>query len=145
VSSMLSMSYDRVLWDHCDSPSTIRKSIKIQRSPSMEFDQLHISLPLDSDTAFSEDSISLDLEGIDTASRSSTGRASVGAGEAEWTGDNDTNESRVSKREKHGENLRRMMEAHDTKSCALLSSQVDAPDPYNPGDSERSGILSPTL
>jgi hypothetical protein len=155
VSSMLSMSYDRVLWDHCDSPSTIKKSIQIQRSPSMDFDQLHNSLPLDSDTAFSEeDSMSI---GTDTASRSSTGRASVGAGEAEWTGDNDTNASRVSKREKHGENLRRMMEAHDTRSCALLSSQVDAvteinlvrPDSNNPGDSElntpRSGILYPNL
>jgi hypothetical protein len=95
--------------------------------------------------------------GTDTASRSSTGRASAGAGEAEWTGDNDTNASRVSKREKHGENLRRMMEAHDTRSCALLSSQVDAvteinlvrPDSNNPGDSElntpRSGILYPNL
>ena len=155
VSSMFSNSYDRVLWDNYESPSTVKNVVQIQRSNSIDFNQLSTSLPVpvDSDTALSEESMSLCT---DTASRSSGGKGSSGM-EGEWAGDNDTTASRQSKSEKHAETLRRMMEAHDITSCGILSSQVDGAEETNlvrpgsthPSDPElntsKSGSLSQTM
>jgi hypothetical protein len=148
VSSMFGISYDRLLWDHMDSPTTMNKTIQIQRSPSFEFDKLQSSLPLDSDKALSEDSVSLG-----TSNTSSEGKGSS-VGDADWVGDNDANASRLRASEKHVESLRRMMEEHDANACAPLVSQaggvaetIARPD-SNPSEvelSSRNGILSQNL
>jgi hypothetical protein len=141
VSSMFGMSYDRVLWDHYDSPATATTAIQIQRSPSMEFDKLNTRLALDAETAVSEDSMSLGTN----ASSSSGGKASPVEGEADWFGDNDTNTSQLTKAEKHVETLRSLMEAHDIQVCApQRSSKADAtgdtnltrPDSIRPSESD---------
>ena len=149
VSSLFSMSYDRVLWDQFEPPGTSRKIIQIQRSPSLEFDRPHDNLPLDSDTAFSGDSMSL---GNETGSRSSLGPNSIGTVDGSSIGAETS--SHTSKREKHVERLRRMMEAHDMRSCAPLIPQVERATEMNLvrrdsnylGDSDvtttKSGLLS---
>ena len=122
VSSMFGMSYDRVLWEAGESPSTTKKAIQIQRSPSLEFEPLGTPLPIDSDTVLSEDTISLSSS---RGSKGSSGRLSGGAVE-EMPAENETPSSLVAKREKHIENLRKLMEAHDTRLCTPAAAQVDA-------------------
>jgi hypothetical protein len=145
VSSMFGISYDRLLWDHIDSPTTLNKTIQIQRSPSFEFDKLQSTLSLDSITALSDDSVSLGT------SHTSSGGKGSSVGDADWV---DANASRLRASEKHVESLRRMMEAHDANACAPLVSQaggvaetIARPD-SNPSESElssRNGILSQNL
>jgi hypothetical protein len=151
ISSMFGMSYDRVLWGQLDSPVSAKKALQIQRSPSLEFEKLDDSHYVDSDTALSEDSMSVST---DNGSRISGGQGE----DAAWTGDHDTNESRQTKREKHAENLKRIMAARDAKFFAPLPLKVDPtgdvslvrPDTTVSSDSDlattpKTGILSQNL
>jgi hypothetical protein len=112
VSSLFGISYDRVLWEQHDSPVNKKSTIQIQRSPSLEFDNLSTSLRLDSDAARSDDSLSLDTDNV---SRSSRGKSPVG--ELDWADDDASQAPKFSKRV---ESMRKMMDALDALSCAAV-------------------------
>ena len=125
VSGLYGFSYDRVLWGQLDSPVTPKKTIQMQRSPSLEFekqDNNHV----DSDTALSEDSMSI-------GSRSSTRKSSLGGiDDVDSAGENDTNASNRYRLKEHADHLRHIMETRDASFVAPLPAKVDAKGDVNP-------------
>ena len=116
MSNMLSKSYDRILWGQLDSPVSPRHSIQIQRSPSLEFANIQ---NLDSDTAVSGDSSSVDTE--NSSSRISVGKASLSGVESDF----DADASRSAKRECRVADLRRVMAARDARFFAPSPTKFD--------------------
>lgn len=119
VSSLFGMSYDRVLWDHYESPIVSRSAFQIQRSPSLEFDNLNINLLTEGDSGVADDYVSVGTD------KSSGGHASPGGGDADWNqADHDTAMSQQSKQDKHIETLRKLMDAHDENVWAPISKKM---------------------
>ena len=125
MSGVYGFSYDRVLWGQLDSPITPKKTMQMQRSASLEFEKLDNS-HVDSDTALSEDSMSI-------GSRSSTRKSSIGGAEdADSAGETDASVSHRYRLNEHAEHLRRIMEARDASFVAPLPAKVDETGLTNP-------------
>lgn len=119
--SSLGVGFDRVLWDQWSASSPIghKQIIHLQRSISVDFEKIIYSLPrFESTNALTGDSISL------ASSNLSLGKLSSG-GEGDSVLDEDAEESVLSGKEKQIDNLRKMMDAHDTKTCARFGTQDD--------------------
>jgi hypothetical protein len=149
VSSIFGLSYDRVIWGQSDSPIAPKKALQMQRSPSLEFERLDASSAsqnFDSDTALSEDSMSVDSE---TRSRSSARKGSQDGTETDSVDEFDTNESQKEKLKAHANHLRQIMAARDATFVAPLPPTVDPtsevsalrPDGQNLSDSEYSANI----
>ena len=110
VSSPYGTSFDRVFWDYYDSPKNPGPALKIQRSPSFEFDNSSI----DYGNEMNEDLIIAS----DNASRSSGG------------GESESNVSQKSKVERYVEQLKKFMEAYDATVCTptLQENSIDMGD-----------------
>lgn len=118
VSSVFGMSYDRVLWDHYDSPLVAKTAFQIQRSPSLEFDRLNPALLTEGDSGMGDDYTSV---GTDNAS----GGQASGDEDPDWNqADNDTTTSQQSKQAKHLETLRKLMDSYDEHVWAPASTKV---------------------
>lgn len=116
---------DRVLWDQLSSsPSMVSKqTVQLQRSLSMEFEKMTKSLRrLNSDAALTGDSVSISSSNI---SRGTVGKASIG-GDSESLMENETTVSLLSGQDKQIAQLRKMMDAHDARTCARFGSEDDA-------------------
>jgi hypothetical protein len=121
VSSVFGMSYDRVLWDHYDSPLVPRTSFQIQRSSSLEFDRLNPALLTEGgDSGVGDDYLSVDTD------NASGGQASA-VEDSDWNqADNDTTASHQSKQERQIDTLRKLMDAHDEEVWSPRSTKIPA-------------------
>jgi hypothetical protein len=119
VSSVFGMSYDRVIWDHYDSPLAPMSSFKIQRSPSLEFDKVRPTLMSEGESRATDDAV---WPGSDSASsgRASGSRRNPGMAHIE----HDATSSHHSRADRHTEKLRALMDAHDEHVWAPMSAKL---------------------
>lgn len=101
--SMLSMhgtSFDRVFWDYYDTPNVPAKAFQMQRSVSIEYDELGKSVVIHGGPGTIDDSSTMS----DNISKGSLG-------------DSDTNLSTKSKIDSHADHLRKIMDSYNTMVC----------------------------
>eukprot|EP00934_Nitzschia_sp_Nitz4_P008548 Nitzschia sp. Nitz4//scaffold69_size99277//30083//34681//NITZ4_004627-RA/size99277-processed-gene-0.56-mRNA-1//1//CDS//3329556697//8538//frame0 len=104
VSSLLGISYDRLLWDQPDSPLIQRLLPQIQRSPSLEYIPTGSNIHADTDSAGADDYGSIGA--YSTPKNSDAQLFDMHQVDMET-------ETTYTKNEKHAETLRQMMDSHD--------------------------------
>lgn len=94
-------SFDRVFWDYHESPKAPIRAFQIQRSSSPELGEFGKNVVIDGGPIMTDDSTTLS----DNMSKSSVG------------GDSETNLSVKSKKEKHVEQLKKIMDSYNCMVC----------------------------
>lgn len=112
VSSFLGISYDRVLWDHHDTPLKKKVTFQIQRSPSLEFDISNQKGDADTDFVAGEDYLSIDADDV---SKGSDGH------DVELHPPPNESLAPFFNHEKHASSLQKIMDAHDMKVWQLTT------------------------
>jgi len=101
MSSAYGTSFDRVFWDYYESPMAPTRAFQMQRSSSLEFDELGKSFLIDGGPGTNDDSTTMS----DNMSKGSLG------------GDSETNISVKSKTEKHADQLKKIMDSYNEMVC----------------------------
>ena len=94
-------SFDRVFWDYYESPKAPMRAFQMQRSSSIELDELDKSVFIDGGPGATDDSTTVS----DNMSKGSLG------------GDSETNLSVKSKTERHADQLRKIMDSYNSMVC----------------------------
>ncbi len=94
-------SFDRVFWDYYESPSVPARAFQMQRSASIEYDELGKNVVIDGVPGATDDSSTMS----DNISKGSLG------------GDSETNLSAKSKIDRHADHLKKIMDSYNTMVC----------------------------
>lgn len=101
IVSAYGTSFDRVFWDYYESPNVPAKAFQMQRSASIEYDELGKSVVIDGGPGTTDDSSTIS----DNISKGSLG------------GDSETNLSVKSKIDRHTDHLKKIMDSYNTMVC----------------------------
>ncbi len=99
--SMLSVhgtSFDRVFWDYYEAPSVPARAFQMQRSTSIDYDELGKNVVIDGGPGTTDDSSTMS----DNISKGSLG------------GDSESTKSKI---DRHADYLRKIMDSYDTMVC----------------------------
>jgi hypothetical protein len=99
--SLYGTSFDRVFWDYYESPNEPARAFQMQRSASIEYDELGKSVVIDGGPGTTDDSSTMS----DNISKGSLGC------------DSETNLSVKSKIDRHADHLKKIMDSYNTMVC----------------------------
>ena len=106
--SLYGTSFDRVFWDYYESPNVPARAFQMQRSASIDYDELGKSVVIDGTPGMADDSSTMS----DNISKGSLG-------------DSDTNLSIKSKTDRHAEHLKKIMDSYNVMVCQPPQEEND--------------------